>query len=597
MKKFYSLLQFSFLFVFLIGSTCLSASTSVIISANRTESGLPLMFNLRDTDCPDSRVQWFKEDSVAFVGIVDALNDTVKYEGEYASCAPDSGVVWAGINNFGFAICYNKVYNFEEDSLTAEYKSELLDHKKDSLRFAKQYSETQIKIKNLKKEKDFILADTLRVRYNNDLDSLKRELEYEAAAIDSLNILLAAWRDTIAANPDTLPSLEIKDMEGRIMYRALSTCATVADFLNMLDSLVHPLGIQANFALLDNAGGAIYVEANNWRYVVYDVNEEGQGYRVQTNFAFAGTMDEYKGYERYLTADAAMHDLNDHWTHQPIDINHQWMFNHLARSYRHEILGYAEGYCPPAGIVVDQDFIPSRTTSAAVVFEGPAMWTVLGYPACAVALPALVCDQDRLPEAMKRTENDSTAALANMAMQIKMEHVFPDPVSNGKHYLHLSTILFGKKRHPSMMSCSLKAEKQINAQYYRIYNLWKAEKMSDQQFFAQYQNIAAGFPAIYARTYRKYLQKPQPSAPAPQVAEQPVSPAAVAQSEMPVAEDAIVENVSERSIVDDVSERSIVDDVSERSDLSEPAPEQISDNSDDKHSEVPTASSAATALE
>ena len=141
---------------------------------------------------------------------------------------------------------------------------------------------------------------------------------------------------------------------------------------------------------------------------------------------------------------------------------------------------------------------------------------------------------DRLPEAMKRTENDSTCLLSNINMQIKMDHLFPDPVSNGKHYLQLSTILFGKKRHPSMMSCTLKAEKQINAQFYRIYNKWKAGGMSNEQFYSQYQTIAAGMPAIYTRYFRKYLPKATP-APKPTTES---SPAAEAPAEQPAAEPA-----------------------------------------------------------
>lgn len=480
------------------------ACTSVIISGKRTESGLPLMLKNRDTDCLDNRLQWFKVDSVAFVGLVNA--------------PVDSGEVWAGINSFGFSVINTAVYNFDEDSLTADYRSALLSHSKDSAAYAARFDALYADSLGLKKQKDKILADTLRVKYAAELDTLRQNLTAEKAAIDSLSEALATWLDSIARNPGLVKKVPFSDREGQIMFRALATCVTVQDFLTLLDTLPHPLGIQANFGVIDTAGGALYVEANNWRYVTYDVNAEGQGYRVQTNFAFAGNKEQYMGYERYLTAEAAMHDLNDHWSHQPMNIGHQWLLNHLSRSYRHEVLGFAEGYCPPSGVVVDQDFIPRRITSAAVVFEGPAMWTVLGYPACGVAIPALVCDTDRLPEAMKRTENDSTCVLSNINMQIKMDHVFPDPVSNGKHYLNLSTILYGKKRHPAMMSCSLKAEKQINAQYDRLYKRWHTGGISDLQFYNQYQTMVSGFPAIYTRAFRKYLPKAVPS-PAPAVAE------------------------------------------------------------------------------
>ena len=523
MKRY--LLSFCLLLITYVSAI---ACTSVIISANRTESGVPLMFKNRDTDCLDNRLAWFDVDSVAFVGLVNA--------------PVDSGEVWAGQNSLGFAVMNTAVYNFDEDSLTADYRSDLLRHHRDSDRLAARFSQVLSDSLSLKKQRDRILADTMRVRYAASLDSLRMALKTEGAYIDSVQAELDLWLDSVNKHPELVPQVPFSDKEGEIMFRALATCATVADFLNLLDTLPHPLGIQANFGVIDAAGGAIYVEANNWRYVVYDVNEEAKGDRVQTNFAFAGDPTKYQGYERYMTAEAAMHDLSDHWTHQPMGIGHQWLFNHLSRSYRHEVLGFPEGYCPPAGVVVDQDFIPQRITSAAVVFEGPAMWTILGYPVCGVAMPAVVCDKDRLPEAMKRTETDSTCLLSNMAMQIKMDHVFPEPMSNGKQYVQLHTILFGKKRYPSLMSCTLKAEKQINAQYDKLYTRWKTGKMTVEQFFSQYQAVAAGFPAIYTRAFRKYLAKPAPMAeavPAPEPApDVPANPDAEPAPDAPANPDA-----------------------------------------------------------
>jgi len=489
MKKY--LLSLGLLLAAVSGFAC----TSVIISGSRTESGQPMMFKNRDTDCLDNRLGWFANDSIRWIGLMNA--------------PVDSGEVWAGTNSRGFSIMNTATYNFQEDSLTATIKMQMFDLQKDSDRLEMEIARMNYDSLALKKEKDRILVDTLRPRYAFQLDSLRMELASKKAIIDSMYSVLAVWHDSIARHPEIVPSYQ-QDREGEVMNLALATCSSVEDFLRLLDSLPKPLGVEANFGVIDQFGGAMYIEANNWRYVTYDVNQDPLGYRVQTNFAFAGNVEGYKGYERYLTAKAIMHDINEHYSHQPMNIGHQWMFNHLSRSYRHEVLSLAESYCPPSGIAVDQDFIPRRSTSAAVCFEGPAMWTVLGYPAAGVALPALVCDQNRLPAEVQRTDSDSTCVMSNLAMQIKREYIFTDPISNGKYYFRQSVIQKGiiergRRVAPSLMQCSMQAEDAINAQYNRIYQRWRAGRMTDVQFYTQYQRIVAGFPAIYQRNFKKYL--------------------------------------------------------------------------------------------
>lgn len=491
------------------------ACTSVIISGKRTENGKPLMIKNRDTDCLDNRLARFQNDSIAFIGLVNA--------------PVDSGEVWAGINNYGFAIMNTATYNFNEDSLTAVYKGSILLHQKDSALYADSIAAIEYDSVQLKKMTDKIYADTQRVHMGRHLEALRYTYAAEVRALDSINNLLAIWTDSITRHPEVLPVIDLEDQEGVVMFKALERCKSVPEFLALLDSLPHPLGIQTNFGVIDTLGNAIYVEANNWRYVVYDVNEEGNGYRVQTNFAFAGNAEGYKGWERYLTTEAIMKDLNDHFTHQPINVGHQWMFNHISRSFRHEILGYPENYCPPSGVTVDQDFIPRRITSAAVVFEGPVMWSLLGYPACGVALPAMVCDQDRLPAAVKRTEADSTCLMSNMAMQVKMDYVFPDPISNGRHYVRIGNIVRGQKKKPALKDCTMKAENTINKQFYSIYNRWTQGKMTDQQFYDAYERLVNTFPNVYVRNFRKFLV----------LNKEAETPVVVEEAEAPAAEEVI----------------------------------------------------------
>ena len=63
------------------------------------------------------------------------------------------------------------------------------------------------------------------------------------------------------------------DREGIVMYKALSVCQTLADFENLLNTLPRPMGVEANFGVIDAFGGAAYYEVNNHSWVKFDVND------------------------------------------------------------------------------------------------------------------------------------------------------------------------------------------------------------------------------------------------------------------------------------------------------------------------------------
>lgn len=487
--------KFALFLGFLCMATFSMACTSVLIAGSRTESGLPLLLKHRDTDCQDNRLQWFRPDSIAFVGLVNA--------------PIEDGEVWAGQNQDGFAIINTAVYNFNEDSVTASYQEQLLRHRADSAMWEEKINAVLADSLQLKKVKNVILADTLRNQYIASLDTLRPLFLAEVMAIDSLDSLLVCWLDSMKRHPELREKVAISDKEGELMYQALASCRKVQDFLDLLDSLPRPWGIQANFAMIDSVGGALYVEANNWRYVVYDVNQEPLGYRIQTNFAFAGTKEHTMGYERYETMKDIMRDLDKHFTHQRLGIGHQWLFNHVSRSFRHHKLGLEEGQVSKTGFYADQDFIPRRITSAVVVMEGTTMWAALGYPTCAIAIPALVCDTDRLPAAVKRTETDSCCLMDSIALALKSQYMFPDSISNGLHYVNVGAVLRGTRKQPSLYSCTLKAEDFVNKEFNRIKSLRDKGVLSEQSFYEQYEQIFANPENLYKRYFRKLLKEPQ----------------------------------------------------------------------------------------
>lgn len=175
-------------------------------------------------------------------------------------------------------------------------------------------------------------------------------------------------------------TLDIRmDREGELMYRALSLCATVKDFEVLLDTCPKPLGVEANFGIIDAHGGAAYYEVNNFRWVKYDVNLIDCGYRVVTNFCQAGRREDYQGWDRYLIASDVMAQ-----EFAP-DADHRFSFDRLSRNTTER----------------NGNRIPRTITSASIVIEGvcpdadplaTVMWTILGNPLTHIAEPLTLRD-------------------------------------------------------------------------------------------------------------------------------------------------------------------------------------------------------------
>lgn len=313
---------------------------------------------------------------------------------------------------------------------------------------------------------------------------------------------------------DDVPDSDM-DREGQLMYKALGLCSTLSDFENLLDTLPRPLGVEANFGVIDAFGGAAYYEVNNHSFVKYDVAASESGYRVVTNFSESGRPEDYMGYERYLTASAIMSEL---MTEDRASIGHTVLFDNISRSYRHEVLGIdpANGKgMTDTGILVDQDFIPRRITSASIVIEGVAtgenplhtvMWTILGYPGCSVAVPLMAGDECVLPGYVVPAGENNHSLICDTAMSIKKSFVFTDEVSNGSRYFDAKALIDGRDGNPALIECSRAAEKVINEKFGKIYSEWTAGKISDKKFFRAYASMSNEFFEDYLSNFAAFVK-------------------------------------------------------------------------------------------
>lgn len=304
------------------------------------------------------------------------------------------------------------------------------------------------------------------------------------------------------------------DKEGVLMFEALGVCATVEDFRAFLKKHKKPLLVEANFGVIDAKGGASYFEVNNYEWWEYDVNKEPAGYRVVTNFSFAGRPAENQGVERYNTAVSIMRDYERGHSLGEYELKHDFFINHFSRSYRHVLLGTPDDYCPASGVAADQDFIPRRITSAAIAIEGvrpnedpgkTVMWTSLGYPATSPMVPLLVGKTDILPDYVKSNGSKGRHALiTDYSNSIKSTYVFPDMVSNGKRYVHLDVIQKGTEGRPSLITCAKTTEQTINQSFTAIYLPWLDGKISDAQFYEAYRSQQAEYWRAYVNAYAGY---------------------------------------------------------------------------------------------
>lgn len=168
---------------------------------------------------------------------------------------------------------------------------------------------------------------------------------------------------------DRVPMSEM-DREGLVMYRALEICRTTADFEHFLDTLARPMGVEANFGVIDADGGAAWYEVNNRKWTKFDVNEEPSGYRVVTNFTFTGRKKDRKGVDRYEKACSILAS-----TEVPVaGWDHRFLIDNISLS----------------GTPILRDI-----SASVIIFEGDRTFACLGRP------DRVGCEEFYLPERKK----------------------------------------------------------------------------------------------------------------------------------------------------------------------------------------------------
>lgn len=298
---------------------------------------------------------------------------------------------------------------------------------------------------------------------NNRMQFFKGEKYSFLALMNSPDNLDEAWTGTnnvgfsimntasYNLKDDNIKS-SLMDKEGVLMFKALSVCKTLEDFEKLLNTYKRPMGVEANFGVIDAEGGAAYYEVNNDSWKKINVNDPiiaPQGYLVYTNHSYTGRKDEGMGYIRYTNAENIIKTR----IAQAGAITPEWIFKDLSRSFYHSVLGLdlvknnnvlQEG----SGWFIDQDFIPRKSSTASIVIKGVnkgedplniVMWTILGYPPVSVAVPLFVKAGENQPSYMVKSLDSNNALMCDMSLILKHK-VFPIKRGNGNKYMNFNML-------------------------------------------------------------------------------------------------------------------------------------------------------------
>ncbi len=236
--------------------------------------------------------------------------------------------------------------------------------------------------------------------------------------------------------PDTA---KLKDQEGFVMSLALKKCRTLADFETLLDTISKPMGVQANFGLIDASGDGAYYETDDFSYTKFSLNDAENGVLVRTNYSYTGEKDGGYG---YIREDNAWYLLEPFIKNKNIEAS--TFTDYISRSFYHSLKD-RDVSNDSTRWIIDQDYIPRRTTSASVVIEGiqqgedPGlyiMWTEIGYPPCSYTLPVMI---DAVPQELRPQGKEWRSSLCDEMVERKHQ-IFSIKRGSGNHYIDMDVV-------------------------------------------------------------------------------------------------------------------------------------------------------------
>ncbi|MBI2418298.1 MAG: hypothetical protein HYV28_10445 [Ignavibacteriales bacterium] len=290
---------------------------------------------------------------------------------------------------------------------------------------------------------------------------------------------------------------KIADREGILMKLALQTCATVDDFEQLLKSLPKPLGVEANFGIIDAAGGAAYFETNNFGYTKYDVNDPAiapEGYLIRTNYSFSGDRSAGYGHIRFETASELFTKA-----YKNNGITASFLLQDVSRCLFHSATKTDLSKNLPADnndtvYVPFQDYIPRNSTSAVVVIEGikkgepvslTTLWAALGFSLASVAIPVWNVPEIPLPEVVVNN-SENPAPVSQQATTIK-HNLFSFKGSEKERYINIAGV--ANKKQTGIRQIVKPIEQRIAEKANEKLNEWRKRGINPSELQSLYKWI------------------------------------------------------------------------------------------------------------
>lgn len=243
---------------------------------------------------------------------------------------------------------------------------------------------------------------------------------------------------------------KLAELEGELMKEALLSCATVDDFERFLQDKGKPLGVEANFGVIDALGGAAFFETANYTWTKIDVNDQSvapHGYIVRTNYSFTGLPNEGAGYIRFEFAEKMFYRASG-----TNDLSVPYLVEHLCVAAENPLSrqGARDGLLYPENedhFFYFQDCTNRYSSSASVIVQGvkegespllTTMWSMVGFPLAAVVVPVWITPNGSLPSVITAT-GDQNALACDKALELKNQMI-PSTRGSTRYYLNATKV-------------------------------------------------------------------------------------------------------------------------------------------------------------
>jgi hypothetical protein len=297
--------------------------------------------------------------------------------------------------------------------------------------------------------------------FNNKIVHIKGEKYHAVALVDSddselENIWIGfnnagfAIMNSASYNLKGDDTTRVSDLEGSFMKKALLSCATVDEFETFIRTYPKPMGVEANFGVIDAFGGAAYFETDNFNYTKLDVNDKllaPHGYIIHTNYSFTGEPSQGAGYIRYETAEQLFYQAS---AQQNLSVD--YIINTMMTSLENSLTGesVAEALTQSgqqSHFMYNQDCINRYSSVSSVVIQGvipkenpeyTIMWSRVGFPLSSIVVPVLLDKNGTLPKVVTAAAGEN-APVCDKSLLLKKVMV-PIRRGSGKYYINLTKV-------------------------------------------------------------------------------------------------------------------------------------------------------------